>query len=690
MAKPPATNTPSRKDVYGASSHELTQLGVQIKREAGKTSRPGLGELTDSAINATKASITHPSPSSLQSNEALRTSPLRAAPGVADEANGFMVDGGNHEKFREVENHAQATSSLFGKQNGFHEPQVPANLPCNAGEETLQNGWEENHSSRINPLFPPLPVYGPPTFQNRLQHLFFRLSAAILSLAFLSLIVVASVITSIPSLVKQIIYKSTLRDIKETRLFYEEELRRAHIRTQKQKAWDHRVSAENIGGDQEGTADEYPPTEGGRDKIVCDVGYYARRVGLDVDAFKVRTEDGFLIDLWHVYDPREYITNNVDAEMSGTKNPRKVLKSSDITPKLPVLLVHGLLQSSGAYCGNDDESLAFWLCKSGFDVWLGNNRCGLSPVHESFTPTDPRMWSWNIRQMGIFDLPALTAKVLAETGFGKLGLICHSQGTAETLIALSKDQCPEFGEKLTVFCGLAPAAFPGPLIDKFYFKFMRNISPFWFRTIFGIHSFIPFMMQMHSLVSPTIYGWLGYKVFSFLFNWSDARWDRGLRNRFFQFAPVHVSAETMRWWLGKDGFAKHKCILSTKEGLQSEERPENGILPGGPLCRSSQWFNEQVPPFALWVCGNDQLVDGERLLRRFANGQEPFVKMVHSKVIQNYEHLDVIWAIDAVDQVFVEIREVLWKTCHARDRCRVPEGCEGIPAWTPESIQQQL
>jgi hypothetical protein len=80
----------------------------------------------------------------------------------------------------------------------------------------------------------------------------------------------------------------------------------------------------------------------------------------------------------------------------------------------------------------------------------------------------------------------------------------------------------------------------------------------------------------------------------------------------------------------------------------------------------------------MWVCGNDDLVDGRKLLRRFEKGREPHVNLVHSKVIPEYEHLDVIWAMDAVDQVFKEVREVLWKTCNARDICRVPEGCEAV------------
>ena len=175
---------------------------------------------------------------------------------------------------------------------------------------------------------------------------------------------------------------------------------------------------------------------------------------------------------------------------------------------------------------------------SGYDVWLGNNRCGFEPEHQLLEYSDPRMWAWNIRQMGVMDLPALISRVLSETGFEKLGLICHSQGTTETFVALAKEQRPDLGNKISVFCALAPAVYAGPLIGKMYFKFMRVISPNMFRIFFGIHAFIPFMMTMHSLLPGKLYGALGYRVFSFLFNWTDDRWDQGLRDRQFQFAPV--------------------------------------------------------------------------------------------------------------------------------------------------------
>jgi len=593
-------------------------------------------------------------------------------------------------------------------------------LPERSAEGDLRKVMPPSHT---NPLFPPLPLYGPPSILRSIQCRVFRVSSFFLSLSFLGVIVLGSLFTSIPPMCRSIWYRITGRDPDASRPFYEEELRRKRIREEDQGAWKRQRSQDPIAQAEERCgSDGFVPTEGGPDPIVCDVGYYARRVGLDVEEFQVQTEDGFIIDLWHVFDPREY-TKLPDEERLDrgpellTGASKKERRTQDGNRKFPVLLMHGLLQSAGAYCVNDDDSLAFFLCKSGYDVWLGNNRCGFKPKHVLLTYADPRMWCWNIRQMGVFDLTALTSRVLYETGFEKIGLVCHSQGTTQTFVALAKEQRPELGEKLTVFCALAPAAYAGSLIGKMYFKFMRVISPSMFRLMFGIHAFIPLMMTMHSTLEPHIYGWLGYKVFSFLFNWTDQRWDRGLRDRMFQFAPVYVSAESMRWWLGRECFARHKCILSTKEEWRAEEREDNessgegnpdtkagrsragnerggnegiemserttgprGKRPKG----STAWYNEQAPPFALWVCGSDKLVDGQRLIRRFENGREPHVQVVHSKVIPEFEHLDVIWAMDAVHKVFGELREVLWKTCDVRDSCRVPRGCEDVARWTPQ------
>lgn len=543
-----------------------------------------------------------------------------------------------------------------------------------------------------HPLFPPLPAYGPPTLARNVRYFAIRVVSFCLSLLFMTVIFMAALAYTAGLAISDAVSRLKGREPSSTRAFQTEEQTRRLSRAEEERKWHVRQQKKRI--DEEQGPDEYPPLEGGKDPFVCDVAYYARRVGLDVETFRVQTEDGFIIRLWHVYDPREY--SALPSEQRRERGPsvfgeqkEQSCSQAHTNRRYPVLLVHGLLQSAGAFCTNDDDSLAFYLCKSGYDVWLGNNRCGDSPEHTTLSPSDPRMWSWDIRHLGTLDLAALASRVLYETGFSKLGLVCHSQGTTETFVALAKEHRPELGERISVFCALAPAAYAGPLVSKPYFKFMRGLSPSVFRLFFGVHAFIPIMMTVHRFLHPRIWGTFAYWMFSFLFGWSDARWERDLRHRMFQFAPVYVSAETMRWWLGSESFAKHKCILSTTDESICEARddrqPQTGIDaehdddPQDP-CLGSQrdwtWFGPQLPPFAMWVAGSDGLVDGRRLLHRFQSGREPHLNLVYSKVIEEYEHLDVLWAMDAIEQVGTEVRQVLWNTMpeDARRVCRVPRG----------------
>ena len=238
--------------------------------------------------------------------------------------------------------------------------------------------------SRTNPLFPPLPLYGPPTFMRNVHCNLFRCSSFFLSLAFLAVIVLGSAFTSIPLMFRYIGLRLTGKDPDARRPFHNEEKRRKRARREAAHAWTQRCrrrnSMEKAGDDSEeggvSQGNGYTPTEGGDDPLICDVGYYARRVGLDIEEFRVQTEDGFIIQLWHVFNPKEY--SPVSDEMrryhepvvfpeKHTENGRMHGASGaqyrDGNRRYPVLLVHGLLQSSGAYCCNDEDSFAFFLCK---------------------------------------------------------------------------------------------------------------------------------------------------------------------------------------------------------------------------------------------------------------------------------------------------------------------------------------
>lgn len=213
-----------------------------------------------------------------------------------------------------------------------------------------------------NPLFPPLPVYGPPTLPRRLKYTAFRICSGVLSLCFLFVIVMGAIAKSLPLAFMSLISLLRGRDPNATRPFYEIEKERAKKRRDEIKAWKARRRDSQCAGDQDGERGlRNKQIAGGKDNLVCDIGYYARRVGLDAEEFEVQTEDGFLITMQHIYDPDDpphYPDGNI-----GEKDDRG-RSANGKGRKYPVLLMHGLLQSSGAFCVNDEDSLAFYLCKA--------------------------------------------------------------------------------------------------------------------------------------------------------------------------------------------------------------------------------------------------------------------------------------------------------------------------------------
>ncbi len=204
--------------------------------------------------------------------------------------------------------------------------------------------------------------------------------------------------------------------------------------------------------------------------------------------------------------------------------------------------MHGLLQSAGAYCVNDDDSLAFYLCKSGYDVWLGNNRCGFKPKHALLEYSDPRMWCWNIRQMGVFDLPALTSRGALRDGLRQARPRVPLPGNDRNLRGAGKGAAAGPGREDHRLLRAGPGSLRRPAHRQDVLQVHARHQPghvppdVRHPRLHPLHD-----DDVHSLLHPRIYGWLGYKVFSFMFDWTDRRWDPGgSGTAMFQFAPVYV------------------------------------------------------------------------------------------------------------------------------------------------------
>ncbi|KAI9052757.1 hypothetical protein LZ554_003030 [Drepanopeziza brunnea f. sp. 'monogermtubi'] len=580
-----------------------------------------------------------------------------------------------------------------------------------------------------NPLFQPLSTYGPTTLKNRIKWQLLQALSTIMSTLGISAIAAAFILRALV----RAITRRIRRQKKQPRIFEREEKRRAELRRLDDISWTKRELqaksafpeiANSVDLDSQSTMaahNGYMPTEGGPDKFVVDVAYYARRVGLNSEEVRVQTEDGHVLTLWHVYDPREYTPMTRAQRMirgpesiDEIRAPSRPIQGAmgggqKLKQKYPLLLIPGLLQSAGIYCTNDEHSLAFWLCKQGYDVWLGNMRSGFKPEHIDLKRGDPKMWNWDIRHMATLDLPALTARVLSETSCEKLGLIAHSQGTAASLIALSKLQRPSLGAHISVLCCLAPAAYAGPDLNKPHFKIMRAMSPSLARKTVGVKAFLPGLRLAQLAQGRVPQKYLGgptYQIQKQLFGWTDERWDRGVRDRNFMFSPTVISATAMLWWLGSSGFAAHGSILAPRS--QVERELEEDLLqdyfrnlPGKisedvatsllekhvkQPTQVESWFDERSPPMAFWAPGEDTLCDGQALINRFERGREPDARVLGATVLEDMGHLDVVWAVDVIEKVGTGLRDTVWKSLGKKERdiFRMPAGCEGVELWVDD------
>lgn len=79
----------------------------------------------------------------------------------------------------------------------------------------------------------------------------------------------------------------------------------------------------------------------------------ARSHGLEFEQFNVTTEDGYILDLWHVWNA----------------------SCSNLNEASPVFFQHGLIDIAGTWFFNTpDKSVAYRLAANCKDIWLGNNR----------------------------------------------------------------------------------------------------------------------------------------------------------------------------------------------------------------------------------------------------------------------------------------------------------------------------
>lgn len=388
-------------------------------------------------------------------------------------------------------------------------------------------------------------------------------------------------------------------------------------------------------------------------KASKDLRYYALQLDLDLQEYKITTEDGYILTLHRLINPKE------------TEEDRKTRK--------PILFQHGLLSCSGAYLTPGTNSLAYYFLETGYDVWMGNNRSWFDVVHTTMKGNlmnSEEYWDWDIRELAYYDLPCIIENVLShKPNHDKLILVGHLQGCTQSFIMLKNNNLKHIHLKIDYFFALAPAIFPGSLFhERAFIKFMHHRGPLGYKIMYGCCSFLRNLSQARQLLSSTrLFGFLSYIMFKYLFGWNAKKWgkDKKIWHFNFVFNVSYVSAKLMSWWLSEwveEGFSNQ---LLTEEAYKSGA---NYIIDGEHKAEiatkddsktyfpfSQSWFEdkETTVPMLIFTCDLDFLVDGKRLITHMTHFEKSYQVGVNLDFValDDYSHVDVVWAEDLIGRI---------------------------------------
>jgi hypothetical protein len=116
------------------------------------------------------------------------------------------------------------------------------------------------------------------------------------------------------------------------------------------------------------------PSRWEKEELVKDVKYYARSCGYDIEDQEIVTQDGYKLRVHRVIVPSQRGKRHTDGRRG-----------------FPVIIQHGLFQTSGSFVTSEERSLAFWLAENGgYQVYLSNARAVFDMGHETLSRSDPR------------------------------------------------------------------------------------------------------------------------------------------------------------------------------------------------------------------------------------------------------------------------------------------------------------
>jgi len=363
---------------------------------------------------------------------------------------------------------------------------------------------------------------------------------------------------------------------------------------------------------------------------------YMASHGYLFETHKPVTQDGYILTLWHI--------------PGKLKEPR--------TKKPPVLLMHGVLDNGFSWLFKDMyKNLPIMLLEQGYDVWVGNNRGTIQCLEHidkknfNWKSTWSKYWEFSFDEMAEYDLPTMIEYITEISGFDKITYIGHSQGTAQFFAKTALD--PEYvNSKIKAFVALSPVLYvknaPGtfekimawlPAIDALYHTGFGN---FW--TFPGLSSLNEWIIKLFPRILP-------FAVQLIAGSTKNQTLDLDRMSFLAASEPGGTSVQNLMHWMQlvrNGGFSKFDYGKAKNlEKYGTTEAPSYEVKNLGKISF----------PLYLLVAKCDNIIGWSD----YAELKKLLPKGFSEAEVDDYGHLDYIWADDAHVKIYPQIIEFINK-----------------------------
>ncbi|XP_051769975.1 gastric triacylglycerol lipase [Ctenopharyngodon idella] len=363
-------------------------------------------------------------------------------------------------------------------------------------------------------------------------------------------------------------------------------------------------------------------------EVNMNISEIIRHWGYPAEEFEVVTEDGYIL--------------------SVNRIPHGVKNKDGQEAKPVVFLQHGLLAAGSNWVTNlPNNSLGFLLADAGFDVWIGNSRGNTwSRKHVSLDPKQKEYWEFSHDELAKKDLPAVINFITKATGQEQIFYVGHSQGTTIAFMAFST--MPELASKIKMFFALAPVATVA--LTKSPMTKLSVIPEFLIWDLFGRKDFLPqndlikfFATEFCSKKPLSV---LCGNIFFLLCGFDEKNLNMTRTPVYTTHCPAGTSVQNMVHWAQA---VKSSKLMAYDYGKAGNMAHYNQSTP--PLYN----VKDMTVPTALWSGGQDTLADPQDVALLLT--QIP--KLKYHRNIEHWEHLDFIWGLDAPQEMYSKMIEIM-------------------------------